>query len=56
MDSDNALELLAREAETARTAQYLTFVCAAEEYGVEILRVQEIKGWEHVTRIPCTPA
>jgi len=25
-------------------AQYLTFVCGGEEYGVEILRVQEIKG------------
>jgi purine-binding chemotaxis protein CheW len=36
-------------------AQYLTFVCAGEEYGVEILRVQEIKGWEGVTRVPYTP-
>jgi purine-binding chemotaxis protein CheW len=56
MDPANALEILAREAEAARTSQYLTFVCAGEEYGVEILRVQEIKGWEAVTRIPCTPA
>ena len=55
MDSDNALEMLAREAEAARTSQFLTFVCAGEEYGVDILRVQEIKGWEKVTRIPCTP-
>jgi purine-binding chemotaxis protein CheW len=36
-------------------AQYLTFVCAGEEYGVEILRVQEIKGWDGVTRVPYTP-
>jgi purine-binding chemotaxis protein CheW len=36
-------------------SQYLTFVCAGEEYGVEILRVQEIKGWEGVTRVPYTP-
>jgi purine-binding chemotaxis protein CheW len=36
-------------------AQYLTFVCAGEEYGVEILRVQEIKGWDHVTRVPYAP-
>lgn len=35
--------------------QYLTFVLAGEEYGVEILRVQEIKGWEGVTRVPHTP-
>ena len=33
-------------------AQYLTFVCAGEEYGVDILRVQEIKGWDGVTRVP----
>jgi purine-binding chemotaxis protein CheW len=36
-------------------AQYLTFVCAGEEYGVEILRVQEIKGWDSVTRVPYAP-
>lgn len=32
--------------------QYLTFQLAGEEYGVDILRVQEIRGWERVTRIP----
>ena len=35
--------------------QYLTFMLAGEEYGVDILRVQEIKGWDRVTRIPHTP-
>jgi purine-binding chemotaxis protein CheW len=35
--------------------QYLTFMLAGEEYGVDILRVQEIKGWNKVTRIPHTP-
>jgi len=35
--------------------QYLTFMIAGEEYGVEILRVQEIKGWETATPIPNTP-
>lgn len=35
-------------------AQYLTFVCAGEEYGIDILRVQEIKGWEGATRVPHT--
>jgi purine-binding chemotaxis protein CheW len=43
------------EAEATGTSQYLTFVCAGEEYGVEILCVQEIKGWESVTRVPYTP-
>ena len=35
--------------------QYLTFVLAGEEYAVDILRVQEIRGWSPVTRIPNTP-
>jgi purine-binding chemotaxis protein CheW len=34
--------------------QYLTFMLAGEEYGVDILRVQEIKGWDKATRIPHT--
>ena len=36
--------------------QYLTFMLAGEEYGLDILRVQEIKGWDTVTKIPNTPA
>lgn len=36
--------------------QYLTFILNNEEYGVDILRVQEIKGWDHATPIPNTPA
>lgn len=36
-------------------SQFLTFLCAGEEYGVAILCVQEIKGWEGVTRVPHTP-
>jgi len=35
--------------------QYLTFILAGEEYGVDILRVQEIRGWERATRLPNTP-
>lgn len=35
--------------------QYLTFILAGEEYGVDILRVQEIKGWDNVTKIPNAP-
>lgn len=35
--------------------QFLTFLLADEEYGVDILRVQEIKGWNAVTPIPNTP-
>ncbi len=35
--------------------QYLAFILAGEEYGVDILRVQEIKGWTSVTLIPNMP-
>ncbi len=35
--------------------QYLTFIIGEEQYGVDILRVQEIKGYTAVTRIPNTP-
>ena len=36
--------------------QFLTFLLAGEEYGVDILKVQEIKGLDGVTEIPNTPA
>lgn len=39
----------------ANADQYLTFMLAGEEYGVEILRVQGIQGWKPVTPIPNTP-
>jgi purine-binding chemotaxis protein CheW len=35
--------------------QFLTFMLNAEEYGIEILRVQEIKGFSRITPIPNTP-
>ncbi|MFQ5518934.1 MAG: chemotaxis protein CheW [Mariprofundus sp.] len=36
--------------------QYLTFMLADEEYGVDILTVQELRGWEETTPIPNTPS
>lgn len=39
----------------AGTDQYLTFILSKEEYGVDILRVQEIRGWDGATVIPNTP-
>ncbi len=35
--------------------QYLTFFMGGEEFGVDILRVQEIRGWDRVTPIPNSP-
>lgn len=36
--------------------QFLSFQLGAEEYGIDILRVQEIRAYEKATRIPNTPA
>jgi len=36
--------------------QVLTFVLGNETYGVDILRVQEIRGWSAVTKIPHAPS
>lgn len=36
--------------------QYLTFFMNKEEFGVSILSVQEIRGWEEVTPIPNSPS
>ncbi|MGB3398085.1 MAG: chemotaxis protein CheW, partial [Nitrospira sp.] len=41
---------------TTDGSQFLTFQLGEELYGVDILRVQEIKGYTAVTRIPNTPA
>jgi len=44
-----------RYSKTLDTAQYLSFTMDNEEYGVDILRVQEIRSWEPVSRVPNVP-
>ncbi|MEN3113578.1 chemotaxis protein CheW [Uliginosibacterium paludis] len=39
----------------ADSAQYLTFTLGKEEYGVDILKVQEIRGYDAVTAIANSP-
>lgn len=39
-----------------QAAEFLTFTLGGEEYGVDILKVQEIRGYDTVTRIPGAPA
>ena len=41
---------------TAGIQQYLSFALGDEQYGIDILRVQEIKGYSGITPIPNTPA
>ena len=36
-------------------AEFLSFRLGAEEYGIDILKVQEIRGYDAVTRIANTP-
>jgi purine-binding chemotaxis protein CheW len=42
--------------EAARAGEFLTFRLGAEEYGIDILRVQEIRSYEPPTRIANAPA
>lgn len=37
------------------TREYLTFRLGEEEYGIDILKVQEIRGYEEPTRIANAP-
>ncbi len=49
---------MAAEAAVAHVAQagkFLSFVLGREEYGLEILRVQEINGLMDITRVPRSP-
>jgi len=52
----DALQQTAVSRQLDHTDQYLTFIMGNEEYGVEILRVQEVKGWENVRKIPNLPS
>jgi purine-binding chemotaxis protein CheW len=40
----------------SQVAQFLTFTLGQEEYGVEILKIQEIKGYSAITPLPNAPA
>jgi len=46
---------IALNAETGNGQEFLTFTLGSELYGVDILKVQEIRGYDTVTRIPDAP-
>ncbi len=54
MSTDNVITNVSSRAKSAE-GEYLTFVLGAEEYGLEILKVQEIRGYDAVTQIANTP-
>ena len=43
------------DVQTALAREYLTFRLGDEEYGIDILKVQEIRGYENPTRIANAP-
>ncbi len=55
MNNDHAQKIDADLYQEQSMTQYLTFCLAGEEYGINILQVQEIKGWSQVTPMPNTP-
>jgi len=55
MSVNNTQETAAQQAAgeaSQPTKQMLTFVLGEETYGVDILQVQEIRGWAPATRVP----
>lgn len=53
MDNSNLAEM--KENLEDLDQQYLTFRLNDQDYGIQILEVQEIKGWTAVTPIPNSP-
>lgn len=59
IEEDNGMTADTAQQEPAAAGasrQVLTFVLGTETYGVDILRVQEIRGWSAVTKLPHAPA
>ena len=57
METENQIDTLSiLNSELDENAeQFLSFYLAGEEYGVDILRVQEIKCWDNATEVPNSP-
>lgn len=48
-------ELNLENEQLGETVQFLTFSVENNEYGVDIMKVMEIRGWSETTRIPNSP-
>ena len=53
---NNETEQYDEQKKLENLAQFLSFTLGDEEYGVDILSVQEIRSWEPVSRIPNVPS
>ena len=56
MAESNQIQSTAQAESEGGGSEYLAFTLGREEYGIDILRVQEIRGYEPVTRIANSPA
>jgi purine-binding chemotaxis protein CheW len=56
LNSATAHNMRAQPAHEETGREFLAFTMGAEEYGLDILKVQEIRGYEAVTRIANAPA
>lgn len=56
MSSESRIETVRESVGEHLAGKYLTFKLAEEEYGLEILKVQEIIQMQPVTRVPRTPS
>ena len=45
-----------QQAAAENPRQFITFTLDAQEYGVDIMRVREIKGWTETTALPQSPS
>src|SRR5690606_27977910 len=51
----DSMDTRASDMDATQPDEILTFRIGAEEYGVDILKVQEIRGWEQPTTIANAP-
>ncbi len=50
------VEVEGEQKQVANAVQFLSFILGKEQYAVDILRVQEIRSWEPISRIPNVPS
>lgn len=53
--AETAAEDRGKPAARGEQVQFLTFTIGEEEYGVDIMKVREIKAWTEATRLPNSP-
>jgi purine-binding chemotaxis protein CheW len=52
---DNQISAQEKAVADEQSHQFMTFTLGAEEYGIDIMVVREIKGWTDTTTIPNAP-